>query len=160
MRNAIKWFIVKTKPIVKRFAHAYDIATYDHAITKGKHPLIITGGEEAARNRIPKSVVFNTMCGPIKIGHNTAFGDNVMVLTGKHMNISESKEHNVELHRVPASGREISIGDGCFIGAGAIIIGPVTIGNHSVVAAGAVVTKDVPERSMVAGVPAKIIRRF
>ncbi len=52
------------------------------------------------------------------------------------------------------------IGDDIWIGANAVILPGVTIGSHSVVAAGSVVTKDVPPHSLVAGVPAKIIRQI
>lgn len=51
-----------------------------------------------------------------------------------------------------------TIGDDVWIGTGAMIMDGVTIGSHAVVAAGAVVTKDVPEYAVVAGVPAKIIK--
>lgn len=50
-----------------------------------------------------------------------------------------------------------SIGDNCFLGAYAVILKGVGIGRHCVVAAGAVVTKDIADCSIVAGVPAKII---
>jgi len=53
---------------------------------------------------------------------------------------------------------QITIGNNCYIGTGATILGPVTIGNNVTIAAGAVVTKDVPDNCTVAGVPAKIIR--
>lgn len=49
---------------------------------------------------------------------------------------------------------------GCYIGAGTIILSGVTIGSESVVGAGAVVTKDVPARTIVVGVPARVIRRI
>ena len=51
----------------------------------------------------------------------------------------------------------VKIGEGCFIGYGAIILSGVEIGNNSVIAAGAVVTKDIKPNSIVAGNPAKII---
>lgn len=52
----------------------------------------------------------------------------------------------------------IAIGDGAFIGARAIILLGVTIGERAVVGAGAVVTRDVPARTVVAGVPARVIK--
>jgi acetyltransferase-like isoleucine patch superfamily enzyme/coenzyme F420-reducing hydrogenase beta subunit len=56
------------------------------------------------------------------------------------------------------SAKEISIGDHVWIGNRAIILKGVTIGNGAVIAAGAIVTKDVPEKCLAAGVPAKVIR--
>lgn len=52
---------------------------------------------------------------------------------------------------------KIIVGENCFIGMGAILMPNVTVGDNSIVAAGAVVTKDVPERSIVGGNPARII---
>lgn len=52
----------------------------------------------------------------------------------------------------------IIIGDNCYIGTGATILGPISIGNHVTIAAGAVVLHDVPDRAVVAGVPAKIVK--
>jgi acetyltransferase-like isoleucine patch superfamily enzyme len=82
-----------------------------------------------------------------------------MILTGKHNFVSDI-ESAEELHLVPNSGREIEIGNNCYIGSGAIIIGPVKIGNYSVVGAGAVVTKDIQAYTLVSGVPAKEIKKM
>lgn len=49
------------------------------------------------------------------------------------------------------------IGDGCYIGYGVCILGPIKIGRNVTIAAGSVVTKDIPDNAVVAGVPAKII---
>jgi acetyltransferase-like isoleucine patch superfamily enzyme len=88
------------------------------------------------------------------------FGEDVHLLTGKHLNVAEASAANLPLHYVPDSGRDIVIGRHCYLGQGAIVIGPVTIGDYAVVAAGAVVTHDVPPRTMVAGVPAKPIKQL
>ena len=54
----------------------------------------------------------------------------------------------------------VKIGSGTWIGVHAVIVGAVTIGRNCVVAANAVVTKDVPDYSVVGGVPAKIIKQY
>lgn len=51
-----------------------------------------------------------------------------------------------------------SIGDNCYLGTGCIIMGPVRIGNNVTVAAGAIITKDIPDNVIVAGNPARIIK--
>lgn len=51
-----------------------------------------------------------------------------------------------------------TIGRGVYIGAGAKILGPITVGEHAVIGANAVVVKDVPARSVVAGIPARVIK--
>jgi acetyltransferase-like isoleucine patch superfamily enzyme len=58
--------------------------------------------------------------------------------------------------RVEGTG-PIQIGDGCFIGQRAVVLGGVTIGDGAAIGAGAVVTKDVPAGATAAGVPARVI---
>lgn len=52
----------------------------------------------------------------------------------------------------------MTIGDNCYIGTGATILGPLTIGNNVTIGAGAVVTTDIPDNAVVGGVPAKVIK--
>lgn len=52
----------------------------------------------------------------------------------------------------------IEVGDNCYFGTGCTILGPCKIGNNVTVGAGAIVTKDIPDDAVVAGVPAKIIK--
>lgn len=68
------------------------------------------------------------------------------------------KNNESELHKVPEEGREIVIGRNCYIWNGAIIIGKVSIGDYAVIGAGAVVTKDVPSKTLFGGVPAQKIK--
>ena len=70
----------------------------------------------------------------------------------------EDAEKRIDVQGV--STTPVSIEDDVWIGANAVILSGVHIGNHCVVAAGAVVTKDVPPHSLVAGVPAKIIKQI
>lgn len=63
-----------------------------------------------------------------------------------------------EIPKLNGSKYSIEVGNDVYIGYGATVIGPCRIGNGAVVAAGAVVTKDVPDYAIVGGVPAKVIR--
>lgn len=101
---------------------------------------------------------FNTVSGTIRIGPDTMFSHDCHVLTGTHQFWQGRRASLVAdspVPEVPNEGRDIVIGSGCFFGAAAIVVGPVTIGDNVVVAAGAVVTRDVPSGSFAAGVPAK-----
>ena len=158
MKKLLKLLIRMTRPVVWRLAEAYDLRVNRWLHAYGQNPLVIEGDPDRARSHTPKSVYFNTRSGSITIGENTVFGEDVKVLTGKHMNIEEASLAKVELHHVPLSGRDIRIGSGCYIGTGAIIAGPVAIGDYAVVGAGSVVTKDIPPRTFAAGVPARVIR--
>jgi len=85
---------------------------------------------------------------PLKIGSHTAIASQVLIY---------NSEHNVRDPHFAAIEEPVEIGDYVFIGARAIILPGVKIGNGAVVAAGAVVTKDVPEKTIVGGVPAREI---
>ncbi len=91
----------------------------------------------------------------ITIGENSTLAYRVLILTSANPNAPYSRLAEV----YPPIHKEVHIGDNCWIGAGAIILPGVTIGNGSVVAAGSVVTKDVPDDVMVAGVPA-IVKKY
>ena len=65
--------------------------------------------------------------------------------------------HNVTIGNDYRTGRP-SIGSNVFLGAGSIVIGKIHIGDHAVVAAGSVVVRDVPSKSLVAGNPARVIK--
>lgn len=65
-------------------------------------------------------------------------------------------QHGVTIGEV--NGQVPVIGQNCYVGARSVIIGDVKIGDGAIIGAGAVVTKDVPDNAVVAGVPAKIIK--
>lgn len=99
---------------------------------------------------------------PITLGDGVWIGANVTLATPNHPFLAEERlridypdgSHDLEY------SEPITIKDGCWICSSATICGGVTIGENSIVAAGAVVTRDVPANSIVAGVPARVIRQI
>jgi len=104
------------------------------------------------------NVFFNTRSGHIYIGDDCVLSFNCMLLTGRH-EFENGQLKQPRTRQVPNQGYDIRIGSGCWIASGSIILGGVTIGDNCIVAAGAVVTHDFPDGSMLGGVPAKIIGR-
>lgn len=98
----------------------------------------------------------NTIIGPVTIGCHVNLAQGITVTALNH-NFEDSDKR---IDEQGASTTPVTIEDDIWIGANAVILPGVTIGNHSVVAAGAVVTKNVPPHSLVAGVPAKIIKQI
>jgi acetyltransferase-like isoleucine patch superfamily enzyme len=156
MKRLLQWLIARTRPAVHRCARAYSLRVDQPFRVLGEWPLILDEPADAARHRIPASVMFNTRSGSIRIGAECVFGEDVMLHTGKHLNVREAAEANLPLHSVPAAGRDIVIGRGCYIGSRAIVVGPAIVGEFAVIGAGAVVTRDVPAYTFVAGVPATL----
>lgn len=106
---------------------------------------------------IGKNVFLNTGCsfqdrGGIDIGDGTQVGMNVTIATLNH---GLSLETRNTTYAAP-----VTIGENVWIGSSSTILPGVTIGNNSIVAAGAVVTMDVPEDTVVAGVPAKVLKKI
>lgn len=90
----------------------------------------------------------------ISIGDRCDIAPEVSFVTGSH-------EFGSSERRAGAGcAKPIHVGNGCWIGTRVTILGGVRVEEGSVVAAGAVVTKDVPENSLVGGVPARLIRRL
>jgi PREDICTED: hypothetical protein len=88
----------------------------------------------------------------IEIGENTTLAYGVTILTGADPNGPLNKLSKL----YPPIKAPVKIGKDCWIGANAVILPGVTIGDIVVVAAGSVVTKDIPSKVMIAGVPAVI----
>ena len=106
--------------------------------------------------KIGKNVFINACCkfqdqGGIEIGNGVLIGHNVTLATLNH---DERPQFRQNIYPKP-----IKIEDNVWIGSNATILQGITIGKGAIVGACAVVTKDVPENTIVAGVPAKIIRK-
>ena len=98
----------------------------------------------------------NTIIGPVEIGNNVNLAQGITVTALNH-NFSDT---NKRIDEQGVSTNLVTIEDDVWVGANAVILPGVTIGEHCVVAAGAIVTKDVPPHSLVAGVPAKVIKKI
>ena len=98
----------------------------------------------------------NTIIGPVSIGNHVNLAQGITVTALNHN--FEDTEKRIDEQGV--STTPVVIDDDVWIGANAVILPGVHIGNHCVVAAGAVVTKDVPPHSLVGGVPAKIMKQI
>ncbi|MGI5991540.1 MAG: acyltransferase [Methanosarcina sp.] len=88
------------------------------------------------------------------IGNNVSIGPNTLIISDTHELGNEKKRAGKGIFK------KIIVEDGCWIGANVTILGGVTVGNGSVIAAGSVVTRDVRPQSLVAGIPAKEIREL
>ena len=103
---------------------------------------------------INKECLLDAKGGNITIGKNVGIGYRCQLLTTNHSYTDKKKRTG----KVIAS--DITIGDGCWIGAGSIINPGVTIGDGCVIASGSVVTRDCISNGLYAGVPAKMIKRL
>jgi acetyltransferase-like isoleucine patch superfamily enzyme len=98
----------------------------------------------------------NVIIGPVHIGNNVIFAQNIVASGLNHEYLDVSRPiRDQQIVVAP-----IIIEDDCWIAANAVITSGVTIGRHSVIAAGAVVTKSVPPYSVAAGNPARIIKQY
>lgn len=97
---------------------------------------------------------FIAVRGKLKIGKDTIFGPGVSIHAENHN--FEDLEKPIRLQGATRKG--VTIGEDCWIGSKVVILDGVNIGKHVVVAAGAVVNKDVPDYAIVGGVPAKVIK--
>ena len=97
-----------------------------------------------------------TVIGPVCIGNNVNLAQGITVTALNH-NFEDTTRR---IDEQGISTKPVVISDDVWIGANAVILPGVTIGRHVVVAAGAVVTKDVPDNCVVGGVPAKVIKQL
>ena len=92
--------------------------------------------------------------GGITIGNDVIMGPNVQIFSENH-NYSDT---TITIKEQGVAKQAVVIGDDCWVGAGATILAGVTIGDGCVIAASSVVTKSVPANSIVAGIPARVIK--
>ena len=111
------------------------------------------------RTQVGEGVVINYNCtfldsGGITIGNHPLIGPNCQLYTPQHPIDYVERRHPVE------RGLRIEIGDDCWLGGGVIVCPGVRIGNRCIIAAGSVVTRDIPDDSLAAGNPAVVKRKL
>jgi acetyltransferase-like isoleucine patch superfamily enzyme len=94
--------------------------------------------------------------GGVTIGTDCLLGPDVKIISANHNIVNFSQAFRIQ----PDNPAEIFIGDNVWIGANSVILAGVTIGSNSVIAAGSIVNKNVQESTLVAGVPAKVVRKL
>lgn len=109
-----------------------------------------------ASDAVVNDALFNLSSGRIEIGPAVFLGHDVLLLTGTHDIAARGLDRQ---RAVPSEGRDIVIEEGAWIASRATVLGPCRIGAHAVVAAGALVRGDVPAGAVVAGSPARVVKR-
>lgn len=92
--------------------------------------------------------------GPLTIGNDVMMGPDVIILTQNH----KFDDVTIPMYKQGYEKKEVIIGNDVWIGTRAIILSGITIGNGAIIAAGAIVTKSVPDFAIVGGNPARIIK--
>ena len=178
-------FLGKGKPLNKKCFHAKFYRLGHISIgsrNKFLNYSVLQGGDECESIVIGNNNLFGEFScvysqqGKVKIGNDNFIGPGVRiqgfggVVLSNHCMIAanvfiSSSNHDISnpcaidyLH--DEIGGSIVIEDFSWIGANSVITSGVTIGHHSIVGAGSVVTKNIPSYTMVAGVPASVIKRF
>lgn len=100
----------------------------------------------------PRVLIYTHADAPVSVGAACDIGPFVRIVTGGHEIGPSSRRAGL------GTSKAVSIGDGCWIGANVLILGGVSIGEGTVVAAGSVVTEDLPPNCLAVGVPARVKR--
>ena len=152
-----KLSLILTYPGVKavffhRVANFFSVAKFDLiARIISQFSRFLTGIEIHPGARIGKNLFIDHGMGVV-IGETSEIGDNVTIyhmatLGGIAPSINSNDQRNIKRHP--------TIGDESVIGSGAQVLGPITVGRCAKIGANAVVTKDVPEKAVMVGIPAK-----
>ena len=95
----------------------------------------------------------NVLIGPISIGNDVIMAQNIVMSGLNH----GYEDITLPPHNQPVTKKQITLEDEVWIGANVVIVAGVTIGKHAVIAAGSVVTKNIPDYALVVGNPARRI---
>ncbi len=158
LKKMVDWLIMNQVETRPRWFIRLLAPLYQH---RGRHAII----HHSVRMDTPPyrkfwlgdySVVESFACINNAVGSHVNLAQGITITALNH-NFDDSEKR---IDQQGISTKEVVLEDDIWVGANAVILPGVTIGKHAVVAAGAIVTKDVPPHSLVAGVPAKVIRQI
>ena len=145
-----------------------------HCSLKGKRHITL---EDSGTVR-PYTQIWSGVGGTVRIGKGSEIGERCRISIANSLDIGEQvllspnvyitdcdhEYRNIDVsvinQGIVQRGQKVSIGGGSYIGINAVIVGNVKIGNHCVIGANSVVTKDVPDYCVAVGSPAKILKRY
>lgn len=140
---------IRTPVLALFFDHVGKNVLLDYGIYV-KFPSLLSIGDDTSINRGCEFYSDYQSKSTISIGCNCRIAPNVRF---------HAAGHSIENTSYPHTGASIRVDNNVWIGAAAVILQGVTVGEGSVIAAGSVVNKDIPPNSLAGGVPAKIIRK-
>lgn len=162
----VKWFVnpfvhKKGRGATVRFRTRMDVLPFNKFILGSKSTIesfstINNGVGDVIIGNNTLIGMSNVIIGPVTIGNNVIFAQNIVASGLNH----EYSDVMLPICDQKILVAEIIIEDECWIAANSVITAGVTIGKHSVVAGGAVVTKSIPPYSVAAGNPAKVIKQY
>jgi NDP-sugar pyrophosphorylase family protein len=142
-------------PLVLEIAAGGLVQFHENVWLRGKYrPNVITCFEGASISVGPGSLLNGAIISArtsVTMGRKAMLSWNTMVIDSNH--------HPLD-NREPLQARPVTIGDYVMIGGGAIVLAGAVIGDHSVIGAGSVVSGEIPDHSVAAGAPARVIRRI
>lgn len=145
------------RPYSLFFPAIRNFLVFNYLQSCGKKLRVKSGAEISPNSTVGYDSELGTRCiiqANVAIGDHVIMGPDVKIYSRNHradrIDIPIQKQGDIEL--------TTTIGNDVWIGANVIITAGVTVGNHCILAAGSVVTKDVPDYSVVGGVPAKILK--
>lgn len=100
--------------------------------------------------------ISNVLIGPVSVGNHVILAQNIVMSGLNH----GYEDVNIPIHKQKVTMAPIVIEDDCWLGANVVVTAGVTIGKHSVIAAGAIVTKSIPPFSIAVGNPARVIKHY
>lgn len=170
--------LAKIGPALNARRHLRNATQCGRRVTLRGRPHIVNEGRMTIGERVRLDSTVATLelvalaGGHLEIGNNVFinFGSSLVssahvkigddCLIGTHVSIMDCDFHRVEDKSWDTTGEPVIIEDRVWLGNRSMILKGVTVGHDAVVAAGAIVTHDVPPRSLVAGVPARVVRQF